>query len=473
MPTHTLDLKLNERQIEFFGSHAKYILYGGAKGGGKSWSIRWKQIHRRLKYPGSRGLTLRRTHPELLRTHIERIQLEIPKAWGCVYNESKKTLTFPNGSVQEFGSCQYERDVQNYQGAEYDDIGIDEATQFTEYQFDVLRTNIRTTRMDLKTQIYLGANPGGVGHGWVKRRFITPITPDSDYAFVAAKVYDNPVLMTASPEYVQQLESLPEKLRRAFLEGDWSIFEGQVFGEWREDHHVTGQFDWPLANCKKLICFDWGYNAPGCAIWLAVTPENKYGVRHVYAYRELYQNGKSPEEWAQDLKTFMAIESVDYMVLPHDCFAHQGGRQSIADTFRQQVPHLHIREGHTLERGARQNRLALTHQFLGEGADGKPYFQSHVNCRNLNRTLPELIYDEHNPEDLDSDGEDHAYDALSLGFLSLSFTSAKSGAVKPVQPQRQRTTVSQNTDGSFPAPDFWGAIREKANRPQSQSWEYR
>jgi len=462
-----IEITFNKKQEAFLYCDQKYALYGGAKGGGKSFAIRTKQMLRRLKYPGSRGLTLRRTYPELKRTHLNKIIHEW-KGLG-VFKQNTNSFHFHNGSVQEFGSCQYERDVQNYQGAEYDDVGIDEATQFTEFMFDTLRTNIRTTRTDLKTQIYLGANPGGIGHGWVKRRFIIEPRAD-DYAFIPAKVYDNHVLMDADPEYAEQLKTLPEGLRRAFLEGDWDIFEGQVLTEWRGEKHTISKLPVSLDGCKKIISFDWGYSAPGCASWIAFAPENQFGVRHAYVYREIYQNQTKPKDWAKQILFWLKIENVSYMVLPHDCFAvgQESNRPAIASTFKKVFGELcPIRRGKTLVAGARHNRLAVLHDFLADATEEPllertPYLQFKSNCHNCIRTLPELIYDEHDKEDVDTDGEDHAYDAVTLGLMTEGFVTKGTGGVKHTIKKNAEVypTVKMTPQGDMQSPDFMAAMRQ-------------
>jgi len=476
-----LTLSPNARQRQFFAEKAKFILYGGAKGGGKSWAIRWKQILRRLKYPGSKGLLLRRTYPELYRTHIEKIAQEIPKGMAT-YDNQRHTLRFANGSTLEFASAQYERDILQFQGAEYDDIGLDEATQFTEYQFNMLRSVIRTIRPDIETQIYLSANPGGIGHGWVKRTFVEPdfskFTAEqiAEYrsvnAFVPAKVYDNPVLMKNDPYYLKTLQSLPEALRRMYLDGDWNIFEGQVFNEWRQDKHVTDKFEFPLDVCKKIVGFDWGYASPGCAIFLAYTPENSQGVSRVYAYRELYLTQKTPEQWALAIKAFADLDNIEYIVLPHDCYVNEG-RESIADTF-QRIIRKPIRRGATLQKNARKNRLAITHQYLSDAKDGKPLMQFHPKLLNTIRTLPELVYADNDPEDINSDGEDHAYDALSLALLSKVIFALQSGAVKPDAPVgRMPVTWRMDEQGVIQGSNFWDAFKQIDYAKVGRTWEHK
>ncbi len=457
--SNAVHLTLNPRQVDFFYCTDQYPLYGGAKGGGKSWAIRTRQLVRRLTYPGSRGLLLRRTYPELKRTHIDKIAIEW-KIHGT-FNKQEKVFHFHNGSSQEFGSCQYESNVSDYQGAEYDDIGIDEATQFTEFMIETFKTNIRTVRTDLKPQIYLGANPGGVGHGYIKRKWVSA-PREEGHAFIPAKVYDNHVLMESNPEYVKQLERLPETLRRAFLDGDWNIFEGQALSEWRLEKHITNRFPVSLEACKKIICFDWGYSAPGCALWLAFAPENQWGVRHIYCYRELYQNQKTPEEWARQIGIFTRLERTAYMVLPHDCYSNIQGKPSIESVFRASFgQHCPIVAGKTLQTGARHLRLAMLHDKLADAIDEPerirtPYLQIHEKCVNTVRTLPELVYDDHDPEDIDTDGEDHSFDALSLGIMTEVTSSGQSGPVgsTPVKRTAMYPTFQPNQVGTLKVPDF-------------------
>lgn len=354
----------NPRQILFFLAKEKFLLYGGSKGGGKSWAIRTKQILRRFKYPKSKGLILRRTYPELLRNHIYKIREEWPM---LQYNDQKHLFTFPN----------------------------------------------------------------------------------------------NPILMLADPDYIKELEKLPDTLRRAYLEGDWTIFAGQVFNEFRLDKHVITSFDYPLSQTIKIICFDWGYNAPGAALWLAYTSEGR-----VYAYREIYQNLKTPEQWAQNIKLYTDMEKVEYIVLPHDCFAKIHGNESIADVFKRTL-NIPIKAAGTLEKGARHNRVAITHQYLSNAPDSIPFLQIHVSCRNLIRTLPELIYDKSDPEDVDTTGEDHLYDALSTGLMERVNRVTSGGVVKYEGPQTKPQEWTANPDGSILGPDFLKAFREQAQRRKS------
>ena len=225
----------NDRQKLFLSDRHRYVAFGGARGGGKSWAIRTKAILLGYGRPGITQTIIRRTYPELYKNHIKPMLQFLPQG-AYRYNDGRKELTFPNGSTILFGYCNNDRDLLQYQGNQTDILYIDEATQFTEEQFRVLNSSVRGTG-DFPRRTYLTCNPGGVGHGWVKRLFVDRLfegkeNPD-DYSFIRSRLVDNKILMEAEPDYVATLEALPYKLRQAWLEGDWNIFEGQFFEEFR------------------------------------------------------------------------------------------------------------------------------------------------------------------------------------------------------------------------------------------------
>ncbi len=250
----------NEKQQLFFDSRAKYTAYGGARGGGKSWALRRKIVALCLRYPKIRCLIVRRTYPELISNHVTPFLREYGELF--TYSESQKMLNMANGSTVSLGYCANDGDILRYQGQEYDIIAIDEATQLSESQFRAFCACLRGVN-DFPRRMYLTCNPGGIGHAWVKRLFVDRVYRDGenseDYKFIQALVYDNPVLMKASPEYVRQLEALPEKLRLAWLSGRWDVFEGQFFPEFDPCFHITKQ---PIIH-KNLYCFaafDYGFD---------------------------------------------------------------------------------------------------------------------------------------------------------------------------------------------------------------------
>lgn len=210
-------------------------------------------------YKNLRLLLLRRTLPELRENHLLPMQQLL---YGIVqYNDTHKSFIFPNGSRIKLGYCDTEADVYQYQGQEYDVIGFEEATHFTEAQKDFITTCNRSTRDDFRPTIYYTSNPGGVGHSWFKRLFIDRQyrnrEREEDYVFIPANIYDNTVLMDNNPEYVESLENLPEDLKRAHLYGDWNVFAGQYFTEFREHKHVIKPFEIPIW-WKRFVSIDWG-----------------------------------------------------------------------------------------------------------------------------------------------------------------------------------------------------------------------
>ena len=227
----------SETQRRFFAEEHRFVAFGGARGGGKSWAVRVKAVLLCEKYPGIKVMIVRRTYGELRANHIAPLCALLRCGAGkderlALYSEMKKEITFPNGSMILFRYCAHERDADRFQGTEVDVLFVDEATQQTEEQMDRLRACVRGVNAFPK-RIYYTCNPGGVGHGWVKRLFLDRIYREGeraeDYAFIPSRVYDNKALLRADPDYVRRLEALPRRLREAWLKGRWDVFEGQFF----------------------------------------------------------------------------------------------------------------------------------------------------------------------------------------------------------------------------------------------------
>lgn len=406
----------SERQREFFLSRARHTAYGGARGGGKSWAMRRKFILLALRYPGLNLLLLRRTLPELRENHLIPMQREL---YGfAVYNSAERVFRFPNGSRIKLGYCDTLQDVYQYQGQEYAVIGLEEATHFTEEQMRFLTTCNRTTRKDYSPRMYYTCNPGNVGHAWVKRLFIDRLYAENenpnDYLFIPARIYDNKVLLDADPNYIRQLEALPEELRRAHLDGDWDVHAGQYFREFSRGRHVIEPFEIP-SWWRRFRSMDWGYNDPCCVLWHAVDGENR-----VYTYRELYVRETRAGEVAAMVLELSRGESISYTVASPDMWQKRGAVLSGAGGF----------EGETLAELFTSSGLSLTpadnsrvpgwnrvRDFLAVAPDGRPNWLCFSDCRNLIRQLPALQFDQHNREDA-ADGDDHAPEALRYALMS-------------------------------------------------------
>lgn len=424
----------NPKQKLFLADHHKYIAFGGARGGGKSWAVRVKSFLLSMRWPGIIILIIRRSYPELYANHIKPFKRMLPKEI-YKYNDSKKEITFPNGSQIVFKYCANEKDLDNFQGTECDILFIDEATQFTEEQFKILNACVRgvSTRAEDKfpKRVYLTCNPGGVGHQWVKRLFIDRNfsqgeDPD-EYNFIQSGVRDNKILMEQQPEYIKQLEALPPKLREAWLEGSWDIFFGQFFEDFMDkpEHyedrlwtHVIEPFDIPSA-WKIYRSFDWGYARPFSCGWWAVDFDGT-----VYRILELYGCTKEPNtgvKWTPD-QVFSEIHRIETehpwlkgrriqgVADPAIWDAESG--ESIAD--RAAKHQVFFQKGdHQRIPGWMQ-----VHYRLAFDENGLPMMYVFKNCKAFIRTIPLLQYDEHKPEDLDTDGEDHVADEVRYFLMS-------------------------------------------------------
>lgn len=412
-------LKPNPRQVEFFKANARHVAYGGARGGGKSWSMRIKFILLAIQYSNLKLLLLRRTLPELRENHVLPLQSILYKY--ASYKDNEKAFVFPNGSRIKLGYCDNESDVLQYQGQEYDVIGLEEATHFTDSMRVFFTTCNRSTRTDFSPRMYYTSNPGGVGHSWFKRLFIdreyVGKERESDYVFIPAKVYDNIALVTANPEYVEALENLPEDLRKAHLDGDWNIWSGQMFSEFRTDKHVINPFDIP-PTWKRFCSIDYGYNDHTAVYWYAVSDQ------HIYVYRELWVRQTLASEIAKIMLDLSVGENIDYTVASPDMWQKRGGYsaanldptlgESIAETMSlcgvSCIP-------------ADNSRIIgwqRIHEALEDSPDGKPYLQIFNNCRMLIKHLPQLAYNENKPEDAATEPHEisDTCDSLRYGLMS-------------------------------------------------------
>lgn len=316
----------NPRQREFFRARARHVAYGGARGGGKSWAMRRKFVMLAFRYPGLRLLLLRHTFPELNENHILPLRADLRGI--AKYSSGEKAFTFPNGSRVKMGYCDTDADVFQYQGQEYDVIGLEEATLFTEFQRDFLVTCNRTVRNDFTPRMYYTGNPGGVGHAWFKRLFVDRVyrgnEKPEDYLFIQARVYDNTVMMRNNPEYVENLKNLPDGMREAHLDGNWDAFVGQYFTEFRRELHVVRPFPIP-GDWLRYFTLDYGLDMLA-AYWIAM--DTRGGA---WVYRELYKPGLRVGEAARAIAEAERGEAIYDRCAPPDLFAKndQTGRSTV------------------------------------------------------------------------------------------------------------------------------------------------
>lgn len=418
--TLILEGEPNPRQKLFFEATGRYIAYGGARGGGKSWAMRRKFVLLANNYPDLRLLLLRRTLPELQENHIVPLMKEL--SGYAQYNRDQKVIKFPNGSRIKLGYCDQEADVFQYQGQEYDVVGLEEATQFTETQMLYLTTCNRSTRTDFKPRMYFTCNPGGVGHEWVKRLFIDRNYKASEkpeeYVFIPAKLTDNTVLMQNNPEYLTVLSNLPEHLRKAYLDGDWDAMEGQYFEEFNRAIHVCHPFQIPQW-WKRFRAMDWGYRDPCCVLWFAVAPDGC-----VYVYDELYITRTIASTVAKMVKEKTGGYKCAYTAASPDAWAKRGATDGIEGVSVEQI---FAKNGVPLQK-ADNSRIVgwqRVREFLQTTDGEKPMLQIFDNCVNLIRTLPTLTFDKNDHEDVSDRCEDHAAEALRYGLMSRAKTRQK------------------------------------------------
>ncbi len=386
----------NQRQKKFFASRARYTAYGGARGGGKSWALRRKLTALCLHYPGIRCLLVRRSYAELKANHVRPILQEYRDL--VQYRETDKILSFPNGSFIALGYCSSNRDVLRYQGQEYDIIAIDEATQLSEYQFSVFKACLRGTDA-FPRRMYLTCNPGGVGHAWVKRLFVDRIyrgdeNPD-DYLFIPAQVYDNPVLLSADPDYVRQLESLPEKLRDAWLHGRWDVFEGQFFPEFQEELHVCEPSEIPQ-NLRKFAALDYGFDMLAVLL-LGADREGALYVIGEYCSPEL-----TLRQAAERVAELCQGHRVEYLTASPDLWNRR------QDTGRSGFEIMQATPGMPPMCAADNRRIPgwrILREYLTP-CDGSARLKISRRCHTLIRSLPALLCSSEHPED--ASGQPHA-----------------------------------------------------------------
>ena len=436
----------NEKQKLALQDTHRHVGYGGARGGGKSWMVRTKSVLLSGRWAGIKILIMRQTYPELEKNHIQQLRKLLPRSIAT-YNKTEKRFTFKNGSIIDFQYCKNDGDLDRMQGSEYDVIFIDEATNFSEYQLKAIAACCRGVN-NFPKRIYYTCNPGGQGHGYIKRIFIdrrynTGENPD-DYSFTQALVQDNVALMELDPDYIKNLEALPPKLKKAWLEGAWDVFEGQFFEEFVDDPdhyedrqwtHVIEPFDIP-AGWKIYRSYDFGYSKPFSCAWWAVDYE---GV--LYRILEFYGCTGMPNEgvkWSPS-KQFEEIKKVEQQhpylkgrnirgVADPAIWAKDTG-ESVADVA--------AKHGIFFDKGDNQ-RIAgwmQMHYRFAFDENGYPMMYIFNNCKAFIRTIPLLLYDDTHVEDLDTDGEDHVADEARYMCMS-----------RPIKPTRANKDIEASAD---------------------------
>jgi phage terminase large subunit len=492
-----------KRQRQFHNSRAKYRLFGGAAGPGKTKALLWEAIYQARQVPGSDALLLRRTYPELESSLLAYFRRDIPRSFYKKYNESKHIVTWKNGSTTRFGYCRNESDVYQYQGAEFQFIGLDELTHFTLKQWQFLTSRNRCPVPGSRACMAGATNPGNIGHAWVKALWVDHKVPGGfdradlydprEYDFIRARLDDNPIY-AKDADYRRTLETLPEHLRRAFLEGDWNVFAGQYFDVFDVGRHTARPEDvrlepwWP-----RWISIDWGFNHPSAVYWHCAVPgvqsntsqrgpgssynchpERSEGSQphgtlrsfgpaqtagpqddtarpasgtgsRIVTYREFVQNALSPRMLAQAIAERSGRERITEVFLSPDAFAHRTSEASIAE----QLGEILTINGLPRPAAADDDRIGgwqLMYQLLESDA-----WLITDNCGKLIDSLPLLVRDATRVEDIHKADGDDAADAARYGLVSgvrLAGVTAQparfggSTAPRAGQPPPQNSAVS-------------------------------
>ena len=404
------------KQELFLRAKARFVGYGGARGGGKSWAIRIKASIIALKYAGSRQLVLRRTYGDVKKNHIDGFRDLLGNV--ARYNDSDKVLIFPNGSKIFFGYCDNEGDVRRYQGVEYDIIYIDEATQFTWEMVSKLNASIRGVN-DFPKRMYLTANPGDIGHHWYKRIFIDREYKDGenaeDYVFIQAGVQDNAPLLQADPEYINRLQVLPDDVRKAWLYGDWDALEGAFFAEFRRDVPVCEPFDIPQW-WRVYRALDYGLDALS-VVWAAMDDRGE-----LWIYRHLECGNLVISDAAAAIFAAQAPGEEERIV---DTYIPPDMRSRSRDTGRSQ-DELFCDAGinGVFASNDRKAGWVSVKEWMRVmyGADGNPASRLHIfsTCNTLIKNITLLQHDTRDPNDAATEPHDitHATDALRYLLVS-------------------------------------------------------
>ena len=426
-------------QTEFLAASEREVLYGGAAGGGKSFGLLADPM-RYFNNSNFNGLILRRTNDEL-RELIWKSQELYPKAFqGAKWGEKKSQWTFPSGAKLWLTYLERDQDVLRYQGQAFSYVAFDELTQYpTSFAFNYMRSRLRTTDPTLPIYIRATTNPGGSGHGWVKKMFIDPAPANTKFVaqdldtgedlvypeghekegeplfyrrFIPASLKDNPYLMEGG-QYEANLLSLPEMQRRQLLEGDWAVADGAAFSEFRTSVHVIEPYEIPSDWVRFRSC-DYGYSSYSAVHWFAIDPS--YGT--LINYRELYLSKHTGRDLAKAVMEAEGSERMQYGVLDSSCWHNRG---QIGPSIAEEMISMGCRwRPSDRTNGARVAGKNRFHEVLKIDEDtGMSGIQFFNTCRQIIADLPVIPSDPRGSDDIDPRyASDHAYDSVRYAVMS-------------------------------------------------------
>lgn len=417
--------------VRFHESACPNLLFGGAAGGAKSYTARWDAYRRLLTVPGCRLLLLRRKFTELVDNHLNDAQREVAWMAGLgvpiryLKDERRVVVEQPGQAPSwlRFGHCEHEGDEDQYLSSEYEAVYPDEAATFSKKQVMGVASRLRTALPGILPVLRCTSNPGGAQTLWLKAWFIDrtvtveedPFYHAEDWGFIQSRLYDNPYLMDPDgtwTTYAKRLSSLGPERARQMLDGDWDAIAGQFFGEFRRDFHVQ-DLGVPGEDVQWFRCLDWGYNQPGVCLWIACLPDGRLYVVHEWPFRQTLASEAAKEILRRT--RVLGSPYIRYTAADGHMFDKTGSGETMAETFqRAGVPLLRAEN----QKGARKQGWQRLRHWLQRAPDEKPWLVIHPDCEYLARTLPALVMDDTDPEDVDTTGDDHAADALRYGVMS-------------------------------------------------------
>lgn len=430
------------RAVWMHASMLPNMLYGGARGGAKSHSARWDAYRHCHAIPEFRAIIMRRTHEELKRNHVDKCKVEsarINSFYGeevMDLNTTDHELRFPkNGSKIIFAHCQNPGDEEKYLSDEYDAFYPDEMATFEKSQIVAVAGSLRSTKPGVLARLIGTSNPGGAHTLWLKRWYIDRVVPFEEnprynplkYGFIPSWLYDNPYLMDPDGTYTtyeDRLYAYDEERRKQLLLGDWSALAGQFFPEFIADENRVGthveEFDIPRG-CKIERWIDWGYDPnPGVCYWVACLPNGRLYVLYEWVFNGQGRPKMVPAEVAKKIKEYTkevfrlaGSNRISKSVGDPSMFAKDGHTgESYEETFGKNGVHLTAADNDRVMGWGR-----LRHWLRGHPEDSRPWIMFHPRCVYAIRTIPGLVRDKHNPDDLDTNGEDHGADAIRYGVM--------------------------------------------------------
>ena len=495
-------------------------LYGGQAGGGKSEILLMLPLVRKFyENPRWKGLILRRTSPELERELIVRSQIDgYYEACGGKYNGQHKRWQFPSGAIVQFGHFEHEKDAKIYDTAQYNYIGFDEVTSFTPFQYEYLTySRVRSATIGLPSIVRSGTNPGGVSHNYFRNRFIGKTILDAKsregkviienkkingkdnkikLAFVKSKAKDNEYLMKSDPGYLDRMQRLPEAERIAKAEGDWWIYSGQVFDDFRSERllseeenaiHVVNPFTIPYF-WPRILSIDWGYEAMTHVLWWAINPiPSAEHPGKIYIYREYASKKEKISTWAGNIRTISQGEDLRDIVLDPSAFGHRGDEKTIDEQFTdsfgrsarradndrisgklliQEYLRWNKNAPRIIQLGGFDSEVAMRMRRIGgeaavdeyrksfevlESENFLPKLQIFKGCEELINCIPLCVYDKEHVEDVAEFKGDDPYDNLRYGLKACQYYLDSGSSSAKSEIERARVMEAYNNSGNMTA----------------------